>query len=78
MLKEVTLREIEAIFTVTDGMGLSRELLVIPLLPRHPGRIRRTPAGKIEIVVDSEQDFREFVSSLESQLRGVLGGSGSP
>jgi len=78
MLKEVTLREIEAIFTVTDRMGLSRELLVIPLLPRHPGRIRKTPAGKIEIVVDSEQDFGEFVSALEPQIRGVLGGSGPP
>jgi len=77
MLKEVTLREIEAIFTVTDRMGLSRELLVIPLLPRHPGRIRKTPAGKIEIVVDSEQDFGEFVSALEPQLLGVLGGSAS-
>ena len=78
MLKEVTLREIEAIFTVTDRMGLSRELLVIPLLPRHPGRIHKTPAGKIEIVVDSEQNFGEFVAALEPQLRGVLGGSGSP
>jgi hypothetical protein len=73
MIEEVTLREIEAIFAVTDGMALSRELLVIPLRPRHPGRVRKTPAGKIEIVVDSEQDFGEFVASLESQLRAVLG-----
>ena len=41
MVKEVTIREIEAIFAVTDPMGLSRELLVIPLMPRHPGRVRR-------------------------------------
>jgi hypothetical protein len=73
MLKEVTLREIEAIFAVTDGMGLSRELLVIPLRPRHPGRVRKTPAGKIEIVVDSEQDFGEFVLGLEPQVRSALG-----
>ena len=73
MLEEVTLREIEAIFAVTDGMGLSRELLVIPLLPRHPGRVRKTPAGKIEIVVDSEQDFGEFAAGLEAQVRSALG-----
>jgi hypothetical protein len=73
MLKEVTLREIEAIFVVTDGMGLSRELLMIPLMPRHPGRVRKTPAGKIEIVVDSEQDFSEFVAGLEPQVRSALG-----
>lgn len=73
MLNEVTLREIEAIFKVTDGMGLSREMLVIPLRPRHPGRVRRMPGGKIEIVVDSEQDFEAFVAALEPQLRGLLG-----
>jgi hypothetical protein len=69
MLKEVTLREIEAIFAVTDPMGLSRELLVIPLMPRHPGRVRRMPNGKIEIVVDSEEDFALFVAGLEEAIR---------
>jgi hypothetical protein len=73
MLEEVTLREIEAIFAVTDRMGISRELLIIPLRPRHPGRIRRTPAGKIEIVVDSELDFAEFVAAREPQVRNALG-----
>ncbi len=72
MLEEVTLREIEAIFAVTDAMGISRELLIIPLGTRHPGRVRKTPAGKIEIVVDSEQDFTEFVAALEPQVRRAL------
>ena len=73
MIEEVTLREIEAIFAVTDRMGLSRELLVIPLRPRHPGRVRKMPGGKIEIVVDSEQELGEFVAGLAPQLRSVLG-----
>lgn len=72
MVKEVTIREIEAIFAVTDRMGLSRELLVIPLMPRHPGRVRRMPNGKIEIVVDSEGDFSEFVAGLEAEVRKVI------
>jgi hypothetical protein len=72
MLIEVTIREIEAIFLVTDRMGLSRELLVIPLMPRSPGRIRRMPNGKIEIVVDSQKDFAEQVAGLESEIRKVL------
>jgi hypothetical protein len=71
-MNEVTIREIEAIFVVTDRMGLSREGLVIPLLPRHPGRVRRMPGGKIQIVVDSEQDFGEFVAGLEAEIRKVL------
>jgi len=73
MLKEVTLREIEAIFAVTDPMGISREALVIPLMPRHPGRVRRMPNGKIEIVVDSEGEFSGFVAGLESEIRKTQG-----
>jgi hypothetical protein len=72
MLEAVTIREIEAIFEITDAMGLSRELLVIPLLPRHPGRVRRMPNGKIEIVVDSEAEFPVFLFGLEAEIRKVL------
>ncbi len=71
MLKEVTIREIERIFAVTDRLGISREALVIPLLPRHPGRVRKMPNGKIEIVVDSEGDFDAFVAGLEGEIRRV-------
>lgn len=68
MLKEVTIREIEAIFAVTDRLGISREALAIPLLPRTPGRVRRTPSGRIEIVADAA-DFAGFVSRLEEALK---------
>jgi hypothetical protein len=73
MLKEVTIREIQAIFSVTDRMGLSREELVIPLLPRHPGRVRRMPNGKLEIVVDAEADFPSFLDGLEGEIRKATG-----
>jgi hypothetical protein len=74
MVKEVTMREIEAIFSVTDRMGLSREELVIPLRPRHPGGVRRMPNGKLEIVVDAEGDIAEFVAGLEGRIRAVADG----
>jgi hypothetical protein len=67
MLEEVTIREIGAIFSVTDRMGLSREELVIPLVPQHPGRVRRMPNGKLEIVVDAE-DFQQFLDGLEDAI----------
>jgi hypothetical protein len=69
MLEAVTLREIEKIFEVTDRLGIHREQLVIPLAPRHPGRVRRMPTGKIEIVVESEGRFEEWVGGLEAELR---------
>ena len=73
MLEVVTIREIEAIFSVTDRLGLSREMLVIPLAPRHPGRVRKLPGGKLEIVVEAEGELADFVASLESEIRKALG-----
>ena len=70
MLEEVTMREIEAIFAVTDRLGISREALAIPLMPRTPGRVRRMPNGRIEIVADAA-DFASFVARLEEALRAA-------
>jgi len=72
MLQEVTLREIERIFEVTDRMGIHRESVVIPLAPRHPGRVRRMPNGKIEIVVESEADFEAWLNGLENAIRSAV------
>jgi hypothetical protein len=69
MLKEVTLKEINRIFAITDPMGVSREALVIPLMPRHPGRVRRMPNGKIEIVVESEGDLEDWLAGLGEEIR---------
>jgi hypothetical protein len=73
MLEAVTLREIQRIFEVTDRLGIHREQLVIPLGPRHPGRVRRMPNGKIEIVVEKDGDFEAWVAGLEAELRAVIG-----
>ncbi len=73
MLEAVTLREIQRIFEVTDRLGIHREQLVIPLAPRHPGRVRRMPSGKIEIVVERDGDFEVWIASLEPELRAAIG-----
>jgi hypothetical protein len=75
MLEAVTIREIQAIFTVTDRLGISRELIVIPLAPRHPGRVRKLPSGKLEIVVEAEGEFDHFLAGLEAEIARALGGS---
>jgi len=75
MLEAVTLREIQRIFEVTDRLGIHREQLVIPLASRHPGRVRRMPGGKIEIVVEKEGDFETWVASLEAEIAKAMGPS---
>ena len=73
MLEAVTLREIEKIFEMTDRLGIHREKLVIPLGPRHPGRVRRMPNGKIEIVVESQARSRTGWRRPRTALTPLLG-----
>ena len=64
MLEVVTMKEIDAIFAVTDVLGIHREALVIPLGPASPGRVRKLPSGKFEIVVDAETPIEVWVKEL--------------
>src|SRR5436190_1158518 len=74
MLDVVTMKEIDAIFVVTDALGVHREALVIPLGPASPGRVRKLPSGKLEITVDAAR-VRQLlgvpgrVVELDRQLR---------
>jgi hypothetical protein len=72
MLKAVTMKEIERIFEITDALGISREALVIPLRTESPGRLRIDKAGKLEIVVDRELDFGEWLMCLEPAIRSLM------
>jgi len=72
VLKAVTLKEIERIFTVTDAMGISREALVIQLRTETPGRIKMISGGKLEIVVEKDGDFEDWLSRLEPQIRALM------
>ena len=73
MLDVVTMKEIDAIFEVTDGLGIHREMLVIPLGPDSPGRVRRMPSGKLEIVVDAERPIEEWVKELPRLIAAAQG-----
>ena len=64
MLERVTLTEIQAVFAVTDALGISREALVIPLATGRPGRVRRLPNGKLEIILDKDAPLGEWLEGL--------------
>jgi hypothetical protein len=69
MLETVTIREIQRIFEVTDALGIHREMVVIPLRPGRPGRVRRLAGGKFEIVVEGDRPFEEWVAGLAEEIR---------
>jgi hypothetical protein len=73
MLDVVTMKEIDAIFAVTDALGVHREKLVIPLGPASPGRVRRLPSGKFEIVVDAQRPIEEWVKELPALIAAAQG-----
>ncbi len=72
MLKAVTLKEIERIFAVIDPMNISREAVVIPLRTEHPGRVSIMKDGKLEIVVERDAEFDEWITTLEEQIRRLM------
>jgi len=72
MLKAVTLKEIERIFAVIDPMGISREAVVIPLRTEHPGRVSILKDGKLEIVVERDGEFEDWINQLEGRIRELL------
>ncbi|HBH01026.1 MAG: hypothetical protein A2W08_00530 [Candidatus Rokubacteria bacterium RBG_16_73_20] len=74
MLEVVTMKEIDAIFAVTDALGIHREKLVIPLGPATPGRVRRLPSGKLEITVDAARPIEEWVRELPGLITAAGGG----
>ncbi|HSF07075.1 MAG TPA: hypothetical protein VLG10_14915 [Methylomirabilota bacterium] len=71
MLEVVTMREIDAIFAITDALGIHREMLVIPLGPASPGRVRRLPGGKLEIIVEANRPIEEWVKELPALIAAV-------
>ena len=72
MLTVVTLREIEQVFTILDEFGLSREAVVIPLKPSHPGSVRMRPDHRLEIVLDSDVPLDEELADMREQVRAVV------
>jgi hypothetical protein len=68
MLDVVTMKEIDAIFVVTDALGIHREMLVIPLGPATPGGVRHLPSGKLEITVDATRPIEDWVKELPALI----------
>lgn len=68
----VTMKEINAVFEVTDRLGISREAIEIPLSPQHPGTVRALPNGKFEIIVDAEVPIEDWIPRMENLLNEIL------
>jgi hypothetical protein len=66
--------EIQKILDVTDRLNIHRERVAIPLGARPGGRLRVMAGGRLEIVVDSERPFDEWLAGLEDEIREAAPG----
>ena len=69
---DVTFAQITRILALTDELELDRELIEIPLAASSPGKIHKLPNGKIEIVVDADLPFDEWLASARQQILQVV------
>ncbi len=69
--KDVTFDQINRILEVTDALELDRGGIEIPLSAASPGKIHKLPNGKVEIVVDADLPFDEWLAAARQQLRQV-------
>jgi len=72
-LQVVSFAQINRILELTDQLGLNREWVEIPLSPEQPGLVRRLSNGKLEIVVDADQPFDEWLNSLPRLIQLAQG-----
>lgn len=73
-MQAVSFKQISQILELTDQLGLNREWVEIPLSSASPGVVRKLSNGKIEIVVDAELPFEQWLATVEGQIK-QLGGS---
>jgi hypothetical protein len=71
-LNTVSFQHITRILEVTDELEISREAVEIPLAPESPGVVRRLNNGKLEIVVDADIPFDDWLQTLPQTIRVLM------
>jgi hypothetical protein len=60
-----------AIFGITDGLGVDRERISVPLEKADPGGVTRLSSGEIEIVVPLSGPTQEWLDTLRARLEDL-------
>ena len=71
-LPAVSFQQISQILELIDELEISRELVEIPLSPESPGVVRRLANGKIEIVVDADVPFDEWLPTVSQNVQALV------
>lgn len=64
----IGMRDMGAIFSVTDEYGVDREEISVPLGKEDPGVVRKLPTGEVEIVVPVSLEVDDWLGILRDGL----------
>lgn len=73
MPKAVVQSDMDAVYSLTDELGIHREAVTVPLRRQDPGSARRLPGGGVEITVPENGDVPGWV---QRELRPALANLG--
>lgn len=76
-LPAVSFQQISQILELTDELEISREAVEIPLSPECPGVVRLLANGKIEIVVDADVPFDEWLQMVPQKIQALMPEAGA-
>jgi len=76
-LPAVSFQQISQILELTDELEISREAVEIPLSPERPGVVRLLANGKIEIVVDADVPFDEWLQMVPQKIQALMPEAGA-
>lgn len=71
-LDTVSFQHITRILGVIDDLEISREAVEIPLSPESPGVVRLLSNGKLEIVVDADIPFDDWLQTLPQKIQAQM------
>jgi hypothetical protein len=73
MPRPITQSDMEAVFAVTDDLGIHRESITVPLGKADPGEVRDLGGGQLRIVVPESPPAGEWAQSTLREELARLG-----
>lgn len=67
----ISMTDMGAVFTVTDKLGIDRELVTVPLEKEDPGGVQILSNGEVEIIVPLTIPLQQWVVTLRDELRNL-------
>jgi hypothetical protein len=64
----MSMKDMDAILSVTDALGIHREAVTIPLRRQDPGEVRAVAGGQVQIVAPASVEIDAWLPALRAEL----------